>query len=218
MSTVPKRVPDIVIRRISIYSRILSAIVDKGTELVSSDKLGELSGISGTLVRKDLAYFGQFGTRGVGYHVSDLRSTISKILGIDKRWKVAIVGIGNLGAALLSHERFSIRGFDIILGFDADKSKIGQIIHGIEIKDITEVKSVIKEKDVKLGIITVPANSAQVVANMLIDAGIKAILNFAPVNLNIPKDIVLKNIDLSIELDGLSFLLTHKDFQVERYL
>ena len=218
MGIVQRRIPDVVIRRLSIYSRVLSDIIDKSIHLISSNELGKLSGIPGTLVRKDLAYFGQMGIRGVGYRISDLKSNILKILGIDRRWNVAIVGIGNLGAALLSHERFSIRGFDIILGFDADKSKIGQIIHGIEIKDITEVKSAIKEKDVKLGIIAVPAHSAQVVATLLVDAGIKAILNFAPANLNTPKNIILKNIDLSIELEGLSFLLTHKDFQIERYL
>jgi len=202
-----------VIRRLSTYSRVLSDLMEKGIDLVSSDELGKLSGCNGTQVRKDLAYFGQFGTRGVGYRISELKSRITKILGMDGRWNVALIGIGNLGTALLSHEGFRRHKFDIIIGFDVDKSKVGKKFNGVEIKDMSELKRAISEKDIKMAIITVPVQSAQTVANILVDAGIKAILNFAPVNISISKDVFLKNVDLSLELEGLSFFLTHNEYQ-----
>jgi len=208
-----QRIPDMVIRRLSIYSRVLSTLVEKDIDLVSSEELGRLSDCPGTQVRKDLAYFGQFGTRGVGYRSSELKSEISKILGTDRRWNVALVGVGHLGTALLAHERFKKHGFDIIAGFDVDKSKVGQKFHGVEIKDISELGKNISEKRIKIAVITVPAQSAQTVADLLVDAGVEAILNFAPVNLSVPQNVILKNVDLSLELEGLSFFLTHKDFQ-----
>ena len=187
--------------------------MEKDIDLISSEELGRLSGCPGTQVRKDLAYFGQFGTRGVGYRSSELKSEISRILGTDRVWNVALVGVGHLGTALLAHERFKKHGFDIIAGFDVDKSKVGLKFHGMEIKDMSELKEVISEKGIKIAIITVPAQSAQAAVELLVDAGIEAILNFAPANLSVPRNIILRNVDLSLELEGLSFFLTHKDFQ-----
>ncbi len=208
-----RKIPDMVIRRLSIYLRVLSTLVEKGINLVSSEELGRLSGCPGTQVRKDLAHFGQFGTRGVGYNSTELRSEISKILGTDRRWNVALIGVGHLGTALLVHERFKKHGFDIIVGFDVDKSKVGRKFHGVEIKDVSELKEVMSEKEIRIAIITVPAQSAQAIADLLVDAGVEAILNFAPANLSVPQNVILKNVDLSLELEGLSFFLTHKDFQ-----
>ena len=202
-----------VIRRVSIYSRVLSILVDKGVDIISSDELGKLSGCPGTQVRKDLAYFGQFGTRGVGYNISDLKSKVTKILGMSERWKVALVGVGNLGSAFIAHEGFRRYGFDIIISFDTDKSKVGKIYNNVEIKDISELKRVISEMNIKIVIITVPAQFAQKVADLLVDAGIKAILNFAPITISVPKNVILRNVDLSLELEALSFFLTHKEHQ-----
>ena len=205
-----RRIPDTVITRMSIYSRVLSALMEKGTDIVSSDELGKLSNCSGTQVRKDLTYFGQFGTRGVGYNISDLKSKITNILGMDKRWKVALVGVGNLGSAFLSHERFKKHGFDIVVSFDADKSKVGKTYNNVEIKNISDLKETINELGVKIAIITVPAQFAQEVTDLLVDSGIKAILNFAPITLRVPEKFIIRNVDLSLELEALSFFLTHK--------
>jgi redox-sensing transcriptional repressor len=199
-----------VITRMSIYSRVLSALMEKSIDIVSSDELGKLSNCSGTQVRKDLTYFGQFGTRGVGYNTSDLKSNITKILGMDKRWKVALVGVGNLGSAFLSHERFKKHGFDIVVSFDADKSKIGKIYNNVEIRNIADLKESINEFGVKIAIITAPAQFAQEVVDLLVESGIKAILNFAPTTLRVPEKVILRNVDLSLELEALSFFLTHK--------
>ena len=202
-----------VIRRISIYSRVLSILVDKGVDIISSDELGKLSGYPGTQIRKDLAYFGQFGTRGVGYNISDLKSKVTKILGMSERWKVALVGVGNLGSAFIAHEGFRRYGFDIIISFDTDKSKVGKIYNNVEIKDVSELKQTISEMNIKIVIITVPAQFAQKVADLLVDAGIKAILNFAPITISVPQNVILRNVDLSLELEALSFFLTHKELQ-----
>jgi redox-sensing transcriptional repressor len=208
-----RRIPDMVIRLVSIYSRVLSILVDKGVDIISSDELGKLSGCPGTQVRKDLAYFGQFGTRGVGYNISDLKSKVTKILGMSERWKVALVGVGNLGSAFIAHEGFRRYGFDIIISFDTDKNKVGKIYNNVEIKDVSELKQVISEMNIKIVIITVPAQFAQKVADLLVDAGIKAILNFAPITISVPKNVILRNVDLSLELEALSFFLTHKELQ-----
>ena len=208
-----QRIPDMVVRRLSIYSRVLSTFEEEGADLVSSEEIGKLSGCPGTQVRKDLSYFGEFGTRGVGYKTSGLKSEISKILGTDRRWNIALVGVGHLGTALLAHERFKRHGFDIIVGFDVDKSKVGRKFYEVEIKDMSELKEAITEKEIRMAIITVPAQSAQAVADLLVDAGVEAILNFAPANLSVPQNVILKNVDLSLELEGLSFFLTHKEFQ-----
>jgi redox-sensing transcriptional repressor len=208
-----RRIPDMVITRMSIYSRALSILMGKGIDIISSDELGKFSGSSGAQVRKDLAHFGQFGTRGVGYRISDLKSKISSILGMNERWKVALVGVGNLGSAFLIHERFRQQGFDIIIGFDTDKHKIGKKYNDIEIKDISEMKKTIAGLNIKMAIITVPARFAQEVADLLVDSGIRAILNFAPAILHVTKGVILRSVDLSLELESLSFFLTHKEFQ-----
>lgn len=206
-------IPDTVIRRLSAYLRVLSKLVEEGVDSIPSEELGRLSGYPGVLVRKDLTYFGRFGIRGVGYKTRDLKIRLSKILGTDRRWKVAIVGVGHLGAALIAFERFKEHGFDVIAAFDVDERKVGQVYSGVEIKSMSELERVIKEEGIRIGIITVPAQSAQKVADELVKAGVEAILNFAPVNLKVPEDIVLRNVDLSMELETISFFLTNKELR-----
>lgn len=206
-------VPDTVIRRLSAYLRTLSKLVEEGVDSVPSEELGRLSGYPGVLVRKDLAYFGRFGIRGVGYKTQDLKIKLSRILGTDRRWKVAIVGVGHLGAALITFKRFREHGFDVVAAFDVDDRKIGQVYNGVEIKSMSELESVIKKEGIRIGIIAVPAQSAQEVADKLVEAGIEAILNFAPVNLKVPEDIILRNVDLSMELEAISFFLTNKELR-----
>lgn len=210
---IPRRIPAAVVRRLSSYLRALSELLERGVELVPSEELGRLAGSSGAQVRRDLAYFGTFGIKGVGYKVSELKGKLEEILGVDRRWNVALVGVGNLGSALIAYEGFKRRGFDVVVGFDVDRSKVGRRHHGVEIKHISEMGKVLREKGVRIAIIAVPASSAQAVADALVEAGIEAILNFAPTRISAPGEVVLKNVDLSMELEELSFYLTHKEIK-----
>jgi redox-sensing transcriptional repressor len=203
------KIPKFITERFSIYLRVLTQLEEDGVEIISSEELGRLAGGSGALVRKDLSYFGEFGIRGVGYNVSDLRSKISEILGINRKWKVIIVGAGHLGSALMGYKGFRERNFEIVAAFDMDEAKIGTELHGVEIKDVAKLPEFVKSERVELAIISVPRESAQAVADLLVRAGIKAILNFAPVKLHLPEYVFLNSVDLSMELESLTFSLTN---------
>ena len=200
-----KKIPEPAIPRLSLYYRAL--LESRKTDIISSEELANLTGVTAAQVRKDLTYFGQFGTPGRGYQVNELRTRIISILGTDRCWNVALVGAGNLGSAFLSYNGFRKQGFNIICAFDADIRKIGKIFDGIKIQDIRELPDTIKEKDVKMGIVAVPANLAQEVVDILVKAKIKAILNFAPARPQVPDGVQLLNIDLSIELERLAYFL-----------
>jgi len=195
------------IRRLSVYTRCLLHLEEDGVKTISSQELAERFNLNSAQVRKDLAYFGEFGVRGIGYYVSGLKAELLKILGLDREWQVALVGFGNLGSALFHYRGFAKQGFRISAIFDDDPKKIGQIIDGVGIQPMKELPRETKAMNLQIGIIAVPADAAQAVAEKLVASGVKAILNFAPTRIKVGRDARLKNVDLSIELETLSFHL-----------
>ncbi|NLL52286.1 MAG: redox-sensing transcriptional repressor Rex [Peptococcaceae bacterium] len=201
------KIPEATIMRLSVYSRYLSEIDRKGIITISSGDIAEGVGVSPAQVRKDLAYFGEFGIRGVGYNVKDLHRHILKILGLSEGWNLALIGIGNLGLALSTYRGFKDRGFNITCIFDNNPEKVGMVINGIEVLHTDKIEEIIPQRKTQIAAITVPADAAQDVADKLVKAGIKAILNFAPVVLNVPPEIELRNVDLAVNLEVLTFNL-----------
>jgi redox-sensing transcriptional repressor len=206
-----QRVPEATIHRLSVYSRFLERLDEKGIVTVSSNDIAEGVGVSPPQVRKDLAYFGEFGTRGVGYNVQDLMRYTSKILGLNVPWPLLLVGAGNLGYALSTYRGFNSRGFSVVGVFDNDLNKIGRKVGDLDVYPPEKMPEIIKKYGVRIGIIAVPAKSAQDVADLMIKNGLDAILNFAPVSLNIPEHVVYRNVDLSVNLEILTFNLGLKD-------
>jgi len=205
------RIPEATIQRLSIYSRFLERLEKKGIITVSSGEIAKGVGVSPAQVRKDLAYFGEFGTRGVGYNVKDLIHYILKILGLTKVWPVVLVGAGNLGTALCTYRGFKDRGFEIVGVFDNDLTKIGKRIQELEVLPLERLPEVTSRYDIRLGIIAVPETAAQEVADVLVKAGIQALLTFGPVVLDIPENVVVRNVDLAVKLEILTFNLTFRE-------
>ena len=202
------KVPEATVQRLSVYLRSIKRLNNE--RVLPSQELAELVGTSDGQVRKDLAYFGEFGVPGQGYRVGTLKEEISRILGVDRVWRIALVGMGNLGAALLAYPGFKRQGFEIKVAFDNDLSKIGKVWQGVKIEDVEKISQILFEQEIKMGIIATPAQAAQAVANNLIEGGVKAILNFAPVRIVVPDRVKLRNVDLSIELEALSYFLGRK--------
>jgi len=206
-----KSIPSITINRLSIYHRCLEKILEtekgKELEIISSFKIAEITGINSAQIRKDLAYFGEFGKRGLGYPLIDLNIELKKILGLDKEWSVIIAGAGNLGKALVKYKGFQKRGFIIKGIFDNNPLKIGKKLGHIFIYDIKDIEKFILAENINIGILVVPADSAQEVADKMVAGGIKAILNFAPLHITLPPEIKIHYIDLSIEFEGLTYYL-----------
>jgi redox-sensing transcriptional repressor len=202
------KIPENTISRLSIYSRYLGFLAKRGKLLITSEKLGQKMHFKSAQVRRDFAYFGHFGFRGKGYNVRKLSKELKKILGLNRRWPVAIVGAGNLGRALSAYPGFRQHGFEISAIFDNSPAKIGKTWQGVNILDIKEIPKVVKKRRIKIAIIAVPYFSAQQVAEILIRSGVKAILNFAPYKLAVAEGLKLKNIDLATELQSLSCFLT----------
>jgi redox-sensing transcriptional repressor len=184
--------------------------VRDGHETTSSTQLGKLLGFTDAQVRKDLAYFGQFGYPGIGYRCSELIDAIKGILGTNKPWSLAIVGLGNLGRALIGYRGFQQQGFRVVAALDVDPAKIGTQVDGVPVHHLDDIGRLAKEHDIRLGIIAVPAPAAQKVADALVAAGIDGILNFAPVTLNLPKHVQTVGVDLAIELEQLSFAVVNQ--------
>ncbi|NQV04207.1 MAG: redox-sensing transcriptional repressor Rex [Candidatus Omnitrophica bacterium] len=199
------KIPSSSISRISLYYRAL--LLSKHTSVISSQELANLTQCSAAQIRKDLTYFGQFGRPGSGYNVEVLKKELKKILGIDRDWDVALVGVGNLGLALLAYKGFKDQGFNIRFMFDNDRKKIGKSKQGIKIRDIKNLKPIIKSNRINMAVVAVPQESAQDVVDRLVASGIKAILNFAPLVLNVKEDVELLNIDLSMEMERLTYFL-----------
>jgi redox-sensing transcriptional repressor len=199
------QVPKAVVSRLSLYLRELQHLVRDGSETTSSTQLGRLLGFTDAQVRKDLAYFGQFGYPGIGYRCTELIAAIKGILGTNLPWPLAIVGLGNLGRALMGYKGFQQQGFQIVAAFDVDPAKVGKSVEGIPVHHLDEIGSVATQQKIRLAIVAVPSASAQKVADALVAAGIEGILNFAPVTLNLPKQIRTVGVDLAIELEQLSF-------------
>lgn len=201
------RVPEATVTRLSVYSRFLERLDQNGVTTVSSGEIAEGVGVSPAQVRKDLAYFGEFGTRGVGYNVKDLMRYTLKILGLDRQWALILVGAGNLGFALCTYKGFNMRGFSIVSVFDDDLTKIGKKINEMEVLPLEKMPEIIEKENVKIGIIAIPPNGAQEVADIMVKNNIQAILNFAPVALNVPDHVEVRNVDLSVKLEILTFNL-----------
>ena len=205
-----KKVPEGTISRLFIYLREIAELTKLNIHTISSAELGERTNLSDAQVRKDLGYFGQFGVSGAGYNTGELKSALEKILGKDKTWNVAVVGAGYLGSALLTYPGFKERGLNIVAAFDADARKIGKQLKDVTIQSIDELPKAIKDEKISIGIITVPAKEAQEVADKLVRSGVECILNFAPVSLNVAENVKVKNVDLSRELETLSYFLVNK--------
>ena len=201
------KIPEITVERLSIYLRAIKKFDDDA--ILSSQRLAELVGTSDGQVRKDLAYFGEFGVPGQGYKAGKLKEEISRILGLDRNPGIALVGVGRLGSALLAYPGFNSKEFKIKAAFDNDPSKVGRTWQGITIQDVQKIPEVISREKIDLGIITTPAPAAQEVASKLIEGGVKGILNFSPTRIVVPDHVKLKNVDLAIQLEGLSYFLTH---------
>ena len=199
------------IRRLSRYYRSLEQTERRDVGTISSDELARLNGLTAAQVRKDLSFFGAFGRRGLGYNVPDLKRNIAKILGIDRTWNVAIIGAGNIGRALMNFDQFKKQGFLIRLILDNDPAKIGEKIAELEIKDLNDLSIEIKNNQIDIAIICVPGSAAQKTVDKLVaeEVGIKAILNFAPVPIFVPDGIALRNINMAVDIEALSFALTN---------
>ena len=204
------QVPKAVVSRLSLYLRELQHLVRDGSETTSSTQLGNRLGFTDAQVRKDLAYFGQFGYPGIGYRCSELIEAVKGILGTNQAWPLAIVGMGNLGRALIGYRGFQHQGFHILAAFDVDSAKVGKSVDSIPIFLLDDVERVAKQHSIRLAIIAVPAPSAQRVADALVAAGIDGILNFAPVTLNLPKHVRTVGVDLAMELEQLSFAVVNQ--------
>jgi redox-sensing transcriptional repressor len=200
-----RRIPEATVARLPVYLRCLVEVADAKTATVSSERLAEMAGVNAAKVRKDLSYLGSYGTRGVGYDVEYLLYQISRELGLTQDWPVVIVGLGNLGHALANYNGFSARGFRIVALVDADPAKVGQMIGELGVRHLDELPDIAASERPAIGIIATPAQAAQDVADRLVAAGVSSILNFAPVVLNVPDGVSLRKVDLSIELQILSF-------------
>jgi redox-sensing transcriptional repressor len=210
--TVSDAISELTTNRLSVYLRCLNTLDAAGVRTVSSRALAEQFHLNAAQIRKDLAYFGEFGVRGVGYYVRELRRHLRQILGIDKSVRVAIMGAGNLGLALADYPGFREEGFEIAALFDTTRDKIGQSSRsGVAIYDARDFRSVVRREQITIAVIAVPPDAAQAVVNTVVAAGIKAILNFSPGALQVPPDVKLKSVDLTVSLESLSFFLAQAE-------
>jgi redox-sensing transcriptional repressor len=213
MAKYPK-IPEATIRRLSNYLKCLEDLEQKGEKVASSALIALICDVNAAQVRKDFAYFGEFGIRGMGYNVKELRFHIKEILGTNREWRIAVVGVGNLGSALLMYKGFLKQSYKIVAAFDAEPVKvIGHISEKmgkpIEILHIDRLKEVVKARNVEIGMITTPASEAQKVANLFIEANIKGIMNFAPTQIRVPSNIILRNVFFTSALDNLVYYLSN---------
>lgn len=202
------KIPKATITRLSLYLRQLELLEFDGYRMVSSGKMAWLCQVNPAQVRKDLGYFGEFGIRGVGYDVIDLQEEIKKILAINREWNVGIVGLGNLGLALIDYQNFQARGFYFVAAFDSDPLKIGrEIVSGLKVFDFRELRNIVKELNIDIGIITTPASAAQKIADSFFQADVTAILNFSSAQIHAPGHCIVENIDFTVKLDILTYKL-----------
>ncbi len=200
-------IPDIVIGRLPVYLRALSLMAGAGQEITSSHELGERLGISSAQIRKDLSHFGEFGKQGTGYRISHLQEQLRRILKVDRQWPVALVGVGDVGQALIRYGGFIDRGFRIVLAFDADPMKIGQPIGELVIQNIATLPEVVHEHNVQIAMLATPAYAAQGVVDLCVKGGIRAILNYAPINLTVPNGVHVQYIDPVTHLQRMTYYL-----------
>ncbi|WP_294159054.1 redox-sensing transcriptional repressor Rex [uncultured Selenomonas sp.] len=196
------------IDRLPLYFRTLRLAQDEGIDVISSEELGRRLGITPEQIRKDLASFGQFGKKGVGYYVNELKRNVGSILGLDHHWNIAVVGIGHLGAALANYQNFVTLGFNLVALFDQDPKVIGTVQNHVKVENIAELPRIVRDRHIDIGIIAVPAAFAQDVADRLVAAGVRGIWNFAPIKMQVPETMHIVNEDLSIGLSRLSYHIT----------
>ena len=206
-----KRIADSTVRRLSLYLRFLEEFEGRGLTTISSDELAARGGTTSAQVRKDLSFFGSFGKRGLGYSVPELGARLRQILGLGREWRVLIIGAGKIGSALSAYRGFRQRGFRIVAVYDSDPAKIGKKFEGFTIRDIAHLKEDNRRQAADIAVITVPADAAQRVAEQAVDAGIRALMNFAPVQLQVPDEVAVKTVNMAMELEGLSFALTNRE-------
>lgn len=201
------KISESTIRRLSGYLRVLDDLVQQHEEIASSKELADRTGVTSAQVRKDLSHFGTFGRRGYGYEVESLRAEIRGILGVSRRWRVAIVGAGNVGTALFAYKEFRERGFDVVAVFDAAPDRVGQRLGDLVIEPMERLSELCQERAIEIGVIAVPARAAQEAADSLVQAGVRALLNFAPRKLAVPRNVTLRDVNLAVELESLAFAL-----------
>jgi redox-sensing transcriptional repressor len=205
----PLKVPEATIKRLSLYMRVLKTLEKKGVEVCSSAELASICGINAAQIRKDLTYFGEFGIRGVGYYVKELHFDIRRVLGLNEKRNLALVGVGNLGRALVSYRNFSEHGYNFVAAFDNDPAKVGtRLPSGLVVQDIGQMNRLVKELEIDIAIITTPAEYAQSAADAAVAAGVRGILNFAPVQISAPSGVHVKKVDLTTEFDNLAYHLS----------
>ncbi|MBI5944089.1 MAG: redox-sensing transcriptional repressor Rex [Chloroflexi bacterium] len=202
-----EKIPDIIIGRLPVYLRALQRMADNGIKTTSSQELGEHVGISAAQIRKDISQFGEFGKQGTGYSISYLLDKLKEILKVDRKWDVALVGAGDMGHALARYQGFTNRGFQIAMVFDNNKEKVGQKIDNFTIEDTDKLVERIKSAGIKMAMLTVPAPAAQSVADKLVLAGVRAILNYAPISLNVPNNVKVQYIDPATHLQRMTYYL-----------
>lgn len=206
-----KRIADSTVRRLSLYLRFLEEFEHGGQLTVSSDELARRGGTTSAQVRKDLSSFGSFGKRGLGYSVHELATSLRQILGLEREWKVVIIGAGNIGTALAQYRGFHQRGFRVVAVYDSDPERVRMRWNGITVRDVARLREDAATEMPDIAVVTVPADDAQAAVDDVVAAGIHAILNFAPVQLHVPPDVAVKTVNMAMELEGLSYALTNRE-------
>ena len=202
------RISEPTVRRLSHYYRVLEEVAAEGRRMISSHLLAEREGITSAQVRKDLSSFGSFGRRGLGYNVEHLRAEIRGLLGLDRRWRVAVVGAGHIGSALLAYPGFAAQGFDIVAVYDADPTRVGRVVDGLTVRPVAQLAAGREACDI--GVIATPGRAAQEVCDALVAAGVRGVLNFAPRKLHVPAGVALRSVDMTMEFESLSFALSRR--------
>jgi redox-sensing transcriptional repressor len=205
-----RKVAESTVRRLSLYLRFLEEFEEQGMDTISSEALALRGGTTSAQVRKDLSFFGSFGKRGLGYAVPELAGRLRQILGLERRYRVAMIGAGKIGSALVQYRGFKQRGFDIVAIFDVDPHKVGRQWNGLTVQHIADLERELATAPVDMAVLVTPAEAAQPVADRLVKLGVKAILNFAPLQLAVPEDVVVKTVNLALELETLSYALTNR--------
>jgi redox-sensing transcriptional repressor len=206
----PRKIADSTVRRLAIYLRFLEEFEQQGADTLSSEALATRAGTTSAQVRKDLSFFGSFGKRGLGYDVHALAGQLREILGLNRRYRVMMVGAGRLASALVQYSGFHARGFDIVAVLEKDPARIGQRWGDVVVQDVARLEEVVHEQSVELAVLVTPADPAQALVDRLVAAGVTAILNFAPVQLHVPEGVDVKNVNLAVELETLSYAIAHR--------
>jgi redox-sensing transcriptional repressor len=208
-----KHIAESTVRRLSLYLRVLEQAASRGQQTISSDALADDGGTTSAQVRKDLSFFGSFGKRGRGYDTAELVEQLRDILGLGQEWKVYIVGAGKIGAALVSYRGFSQRGFRVLGIYDNNPQLVGRMLDGVGVRSMTQLEHDATRESPDIAVITVPAEHAQSVADRVVNAGIRAIMNFAPAPIHVPANVTVKSVNMALELEGLAYALVHRDGQ-----